>query len=53
MGFKKHLVLARFLLYSMVRKKQYPMALIAAYLKMPIFWRIFGKQFLVIAERGE
>jgi SAM-dependent methyltransferase len=52
-GFKMRLVLAKFLPYSMVREKQYPMALIAAYLKMPIFWRIFGKQFLLIAQRGE
>jgi SAM-dependent methyltransferase len=52
-GFNISLALAKFLPYSMVREKQYPTALIAAYLKMPIFWRIFGKQFLLIAQRGE
>ncbi len=51
-GFNIRLVVAKFLPYSMVREKQYPMALIAAYLKIPIFWRVFGKQFLLIAERG-
>ncbi len=52
-GFKITLALAKFLPYSMVREKQYPMALITAYLKMPIFWRFLGKQFLLIAERAK
>lgn len=52
-GFNVSLTLAKFLPYSMVREKQYPMALISAYLKMPIFWRFLGKQFLVVAVRAE
>jgi SAM-dependent methyltransferase len=52
-GFNITLALAKFLPYSMVREKQYPMALITAYLKMPIFWRFLGKQFLLIAHRAE
>jgi len=52
-GFNITLALAKFLPYSMVREKQYPMALITAYLKMPFFWRFLGRQFLLIAERAE
>jgi SAM-dependent methyltransferase len=42
---------SRFLPYSMVNAPKYPVALIRLYLALPILWRFFGKQFLVIAER--
>jgi hypothetical protein len=42
---------ARFLPYSMVNAPQYPLAFLRAYLAMPFLWPLFGKQFLVIAER--
>jgi SAM-dependent methyltransferase len=41
----------RFLPYSMVEAPQYPLALLRLYLALPVFWRFFGKQFLVVAER--
>ncbi len=40
---------ARFLPYTMATK-QPPLALIHLYLKLPLLWRFFGKQFLVVAR---
>ena len=31
--------------------RQYPMAFLRAYLKLPFAWRFFGKQFLVVGAR--
>ena len=42
---------ARFLPYSMVNVPRYPLAFLRAYLALPILWPIFGRQFLVVAER--
>lgn len=50
-GFRVKRTIPRFLPYSMVKQPQYPMALIRLYLALPVLWRIFGKQFLVIAEK--
>lgn len=43
---------ARFLPYSMVNAPRYPAALIRLYLALPFLWPLFGKQFLVVAEKG-
>jgi SAM-dependent methyltransferase len=50
-GFRVKRSIARFLPYSMVNRPQFPMAILRAYLAMPFLWRIFGKQFLVVAEK--
>ncbi len=50
-GFEVQRVIDRFLPYTMVNKRYAPAALIALYLKLPLAWRIFGKQFLVIAAK--
>jgi SAM-dependent methyltransferase len=42
---------AQFLPYTMVNRREYPAFLLACYLKMPWLWRLFGKQFLVIARK--
>ena len=42
---------ARFLPYSMSQGFAPPVALVAAYLRVPFLWRFFGKQFLVIARK--
>lgn len=47
-GFDVNLCIGRFLPYTMVRSPQYPLILLRAYLAMPIFWRLLGRQFLVI-----
>lgn len=41
----------RFLPYTTVNAPAYPMAFVRLYLRLPLLWRIFGRQFLVVAER--
>ena len=41
----------RFLPYTMVAGRHYPMALLRLYLRLPIAWRFFGKQFLVVGRK--
>jgi SAM-dependent methyltransferase len=41
----------RFLPYTMVNQPQYPLKLLKLYLHFPILWKLFGKQFLVIASK--
>ena len=42
----------RFLPYTMVGRRESPLFLISLYLKLRPAWRIFGKQFLVIASKA-
>ena len=42
---------ARFLPYTMARGSRPPLAFLKLYLKIPLLWRIFGAQFLVIGEK--
>jgi len=42
---------ARFLPYQMSRRRPVPLPLVRLYLKLPLLWPIFGKQFLVIASK--
>jgi SAM-dependent methyltransferase len=51
-GFRVTRSLARFLPYSTVNAPEFPVAAIRLYLASPWAWRIFGKQFLVVAERA-
>jgi len=41
----------RFLPYTTVHAMEFPDILVRLYLSLPPLWRIFGKQFLVVAER--
>jgi hypothetical protein len=50
-GFEPLEVHPRFLPYSFTGRLPSHPALVRAYLRMPPAWRIFGKQFLVVAER--
>ena len=50
-GFGIDLCLGKFLPYTMASGPRYPVAFLRAYLKVPLAWRIFGKQFLVVARR--
>jgi SAM-dependent methyltransferase len=45
-------VIPRFLPYTMSRKNPPSLFLIWLYLRMPLFWRILGKQFLVVARKA-
>lgn len=50
-GFKIVCVIPRFLPYTMNNSIPTSVALVRVYLMMPLVWRIFGKQFLVIAKK--
>jgi SAM-dependent methyltransferase len=41
----------KFLPYTMVKGREYPELFLNLYLKLPIAWQIFGKQFLVVAVK--
>lgn len=50
-GFKIQRVVDRFLPYTMSAGKQPHLSLLKLYLRLPIAWRFFGKQFLIIANK--
>lgn len=50
-GFKIELCRDRFLPYTMVNAPQFPVILIRIYLRLPMFWPLFGKQFLIVAKK--
>lgn len=50
-GFSVREQIGAFLPYTTINAPRYPMALVRLYLKLRPAWRIFGKQFLVIAEK--
>lgn len=51
-GFTVDECLARFLPYTMASGPRYPLAFLRLYLRLPVAWRIFGKQFLVVGRRA-
>lgn len=52
-GYVVEKAVPRFLPYTMSNGWQPPLACLSMYLKMPWAWPLFGKQFLVIAQRPE
>lgn len=52
-GFSIQLNVPRFLPYSMSSGSTPPLFLVRLYLKLPIFWPFFGKQFLVVGRKKE
>lgn len=50
-GFQVLSVRPRFLPYTMVNRRPVPMLFVSLYLMCPVLWRLFGKQFLVIASK--
>jgi len=50
-GFRIELCQERFLPYTMSDGKEFPIWMLRVYLALPIAWRIFGKQFLVVASK--
>jgi SAM-dependent methyltransferase len=50
-GFEIEVSRPRFLPYT-TAGKTYPMAAIRAYLALPFIWRLFGRQFLVVARKA-
>jgi SAM-dependent methyltransferase len=49
-GFRPDVVIPRFLPYTMVGRKS-SLLTVRIYLAMPLVWRFFGKQFLVVGEK--
>ena len=49
-GFKIKTRIASFLPYPMAGKRPVPTFMVKAYLRLPIIWRFFGHQFLVVGE---
>jgi hypothetical protein len=43
--------IGRFLPYTMVDGRRYPLLCLRLYLRLPSTWRLFGKQFLVIGSK--
>jgi SAM-dependent methyltransferase len=50
-GFEMVRVEDRFLPYSMVGRSEYPLLFLRLYLRLPLAWKIFGHQFLLIARK--
>ncbi len=50
-GFEIEKSIDRFLPYNMVRIRQRPLFLLWLYLHLPFVWRLFGKQFLILAKK--
>ena len=50
-GFELVKSIDRFLPYTMVKKREYPGIFLKLYLKLPISWRLFGRQFVVVARK--
>lgn len=51
-GFTIERSISRFLPFTMASGPRPPVFLVALYLSLPLVWRIFGKQFLVIGRKG-
>jgi len=50
-GYRIEARIARFLPYTMSDNRQYPLWTLRTYLAVPLLWRAFGKQFLVISRK--
>ncbi len=50
-GFGIERCYAKFLPYTMANARQYPMFFLRLYLKVPLAWKFFGSQFLVVAAK--
>jgi SAM-dependent methyltransferase len=50
-GFTVEESIDRFLPYTMVNRRRFPSILVSLYLKLPITWKLFGKQFLVVGRK--
>ena len=50
-GFEIETSIPRLLPYTMVNQRAVPSAVVSLYLKLPVLWRLFGKQFLIIGRK--
>lgn len=52
-GFSIERSIPRFLPYSMSTGNKPPLFLVKLYLRIPVLWRLFGKQFLIVGKKTE
>ncbi len=52
-GYQLELVKPRFLPFTMIKAPEYPMFFVRLYLMSPWFWKIRGRQFLLVARKPE
>lgn len=52
LGFRIERCTARFLPYHMSRRRPVPLQLVQLYIRLPFAWRIFGRQFLIVAVKS-
>ena len=50
-GFTLERVIPKFLPFTMSDGRRYPLFMVRAYLRLPIAWKILGRQFLVVARK--
>jgi SAM-dependent methyltransferase len=50
-GFSIDLCLGRFLPFTMSAGRRYPLVFVKLYLALPVLWRFFGRQFLVVGRK--
>jgi SAM-dependent methyltransferase len=50
-GFTVNRCLPRFLPYTMSSGREHPLIMLRVYLRMPVAWRFFGHQFLVVLQK--
>ena len=50
-GFEIEYARAQFLPYTMVQGRRYPAWVLKAYLQLTPLWKVFGKQFLIVAQK--
>jgi SAM-dependent methyltransferase len=50
-GFEIRVCWPRFLPYTMSNGGEYPIWILRGYLSLPMAWRFFGRQFLIVAEK--
>ena len=50
-GFSIDICEGRFLPFTMSSGRRYPLVLIRLYLALPFLWRLFGRQFLIVARK--
>lgn len=51
-GFTVGVCLGKFLPYTMAAGPRYPVAFLRVYLRLPLVWRMFGKQFLIVGTKA-
>lgn len=50
-GFRVEECYDRFIPYTMANTRRVPILLVSLYLKLPLAWKLFGKQFLVVGRK--